>query len=117
MSKQQAKQFTVVRKLWARGDLQTNILLRTESGKQCCLGFFARACGYKAREITGQANLFDLVERPDRGTKIYQQFGIDEDTHEDIVFCNDDVFIEEPEREKRLKELFASQGIEVTFED
>lgn len=116
--------FTIERSKWCRGRQQEHdeiSLLRTRDMKMCCLGFFGLACGLKEFEIQDRADPADtydghwpawaLVEN-DEDEKLHNSSII-----RALISINDDENISEIKREEAIKELFASQGVEVRFVD
>jgi len=109
----------IKRKRWLRGQ-PDNSALRNADGKQCCLGFLARACG---------ASTKDVLNFPDPGVtkgidwpKGIAPKGHGYDGHGNtalvgrIISTNDSRGLLPKARERQLKELFAEAGIKVVFE-
>ena len=118
-TKKPVKEFTITRKQWARGGLGSsffgsNSLRNIYTKRQCCLGFLARACGWKAKEILGRANINNLVVL---ATTMKESFGINPGQQDRAVFMNDSLSLSEPEREQELIDTFAEAGITVNFVD
>jgi hypothetical protein len=119
-------EFVVKRSEWYRGQGSTfSRLLRDEDQKKCCLGFLAQTCGYSEHEIEDKGYFNDL----DDTSKIPDFFFAGEFKFRDVVkrynsrfadevaFINDDRNISNAQREQALTDLFATQGIQVKFED
>ncbi len=88
----------------------------------CCLGFFAKACGFRNDEITEIATPRGARDALGKwpswvveGTLI--GWGENSDAIEEIIGVNDEDGLTMSEREKRLTKLFAKQGVRVTFKD
>lgn len=122
-------EFTVLRKNWWRGKGTKSSALRKTNDKQCCLGFYCRATGVKAKDIVNvklPENLLknkgfridnpppfkNLVE-----VNIYKGVNIWQGTAlcNEIAITNDNPNIMEKTREKILIKLFKTAGISVKF--
>lgn len=107
------RKFTVDRSTWARGDAIPGRLFSPEHERMCCLGFYAQACNVDRVHLAGLSfprevdgwNPRHLVDETGDSTA----FCID------LVSANDDTRLADDEREARLAALFASKGVEVTF--
>ena len=112
--------FTVYRETWARGGHEGTRLLG-EDGMRCCMGHLARDLGVADaacldRSITprrayGAAGFQPL---PDPAVDRYLRVA---NSGASFVAVNDDPSIPDGEREALLTEMFADQGIDVTFVD
>lgn len=119
------------RKRWKRGgkdgiDAHDPTCLLTESGQMCCLGFLARARGYKCSEIRLEGDLESLIDTSERRSidraceafpTLIKPNGSANNLHSKLIGANDD---EAPAmrgkpREEKLKKLFAEAGIDVVF--
>ncbi len=124
MSESELKQITelvVYRDLWVRGANPRSIgaaLLNVDG--MCCLGFACLASGVAARAMFDLAAPGDLTcyddgipgfSEWDEGGLLSTQLSID------AMTSNDSSPIDDPEREARLIELFAEDGIRLRFED
>lgn len=109
------------RSQWLRGEgAARSYLLRRADQKMCCLGFYLRSCGLGADLIEGECYPSDLGNAlpekalwlgktpPGTGAKTWSSF---------LASTNDDQFILASEREERIVQGFAEQGIEVSFVD
>ena len=102
---------------WARG---TSSSLLGGAGK-CCLGFYAIACGYTAKEISGVWDPYELVKKAGnklpQGLVLFTEGGIraQTDVCDAIIDTNDTHLTGDEEREKRLTELFEEIGVSVQF--
>lgn len=123
-------QFTVKRSQWYRGSGpgRSRLLIensaRDEEPSMCCLGFAALACGYSALDIldvASPARIYDPELDAPRGFFGYlveaDASEINTDLAQYLMEINDERKLSEIERECRLTILFASIGVEVTFED
>lgn len=106
--------FTIIRDKWYRGQGGEKSKLRMPDGQQCCLGFFAEACGVEHFVVWGlslpAAYPNELAERdklPDNMLSLASTF--------DFVATNDDPELGAVERERELTRMFADKGIEVEF--
>ena len=103
------KKVTVLRinrKRWWRGQGSDESNLRgTTDGKQCCVGFYARACGATVEEIRAKATLQCLSE----------EFGKHENenssTFSDLYEVNDDQELTSRDRERKIRQLFKDLGV------
>ncbi|MDE2020468.1 MAG: hypothetical protein KGJ13_09055 [Patescibacteria group bacterium] len=97
------KSFTVLRSRWLRGRGNSHsYLYRHSDAKMCCVGFFARAGGLRAKEIDNMKELGDV------GTPLERALG-------EIYAVNDNEDLSDKERESKLKRRFADLGVRVTF--
>lgn len=106
------KRLVIDRKRWKRGNGMTSALL-TDSGQMCCLGFYARACGFSRKEIHGRGELTGLVRDNDGDKR-----GISDrllDAEDAFISANDDSVVRGLEREKKLVGLFADVGVKLSF--
>lgn len=118
------KTFRVKRSKWLRGDVATSTL-RNNRGKMCCVGFYAKAAGFKNEHILNIGGLDD-ISRVNYDTykplfksksKLEALKKGDTRTMGNIYACNDSGGLEDSDREKQLKKLFAKLGIKVEFVD
>lgn len=113
--------FDIDRRFWGQGKDSPSLLLG-EEGKMCCLGFYARACGY------GEAEIYDKNMPSDLRTKEQLDWLQDtmrvktnaySDTQENYLAQINDGntkhYNSRAKREKRIAEIFAKNGIEVSF--
>lgn len=122
------KKFVVKRSKWYRGKGDEGSRLQTSSNKMCCLGFYAKECGLKKKDILdisspGEVS-FDIKSQWDtflvqnRTSDFSEEtFYMDSSIANDMMEINDSENISEKEREKSLKELFNTQGIKLKFID
>lgn len=112
------KEFTISRRRWRRGEGDMGNYLRDSSGKQCCLGFLARANGWSAGDIKWHGTLRGLSPLSDidrDGWAAMDRCGLSAERHDRLVAINDDSSIREAVREQMLTEEFARAGITVRF--
>lgn len=128
------KKFVVKRSKWFRGRGNTLSRLQTDN-QMCCLGFYAKECGLKKKNITDVVSPGEIeYEIKDiwdtfllaRISNIYDSdpddpgltdIIIDSEIANSLMEINDDVNISDEDREYKLKELFKEQGIKVKFVD
>lgn len=113
--KKAAKKVTrlvIVRRRWWRGQGGDTSALRRESdGKQCCLGFYARACGIRGVDIEGvtmPTGVYDLWPK-----EAHWLFGAGYNHSadaDDLANINDN----NPD-EKSIARIFAKHGVKVVF--
>ncbi len=107
--------FTIPRHEWLRGEGSwASKLWDAESKKGCCVGHYAHACGVSRDTFGYEAALGPLIRHQNLNPKL---FHISENAKllGDLYQVNDDANLNDEVREARIKELFASAGIEVTF--
>ncbi len=105
--KRELRELIIDRAQWGQ-----NWLLSGFDGKLCCLGHLGRACGIPLRRLRGQRmpsnlSLADQRLYPER-TRLGELFEL-------ASGINDDEYLSMEERERRLKFLFKSRGIKLTF--
>lgn len=108
------------RSRWARGDNGNGTYLSSpHNDKMCCLGFLGKACGI--RKIKGQESP-EMVSST-KWPKWLVRNGENVNISTNTVACsrlmevNDNSYILELVREKKLTKEFAKHGIEVKFVD
>jgi hypothetical protein len=118
-------QLIIDRKLWLRGEQIVSYLLRFRDGKMCCLGIYGRALGIPAEELLDKGAPDASSCRASFQAKAPWLFkdGIylsrDCKLLMEINDFNSDYY-DEPQyqdREDRIKEIFAENGVEVSFVD
>ena len=122
------KKLIIEEKKWARGE--ESRLLDSEDGRMCCLGFAALACGFTEDEINSNGlpeDMMNELDEDNKETKGSWYSGLlmedpslrskykDTKLTSDLVSVNDDLFIDDETRKRRLKILFAKIGVEVEF--
>lgn len=114
------------RKIWLHGEgASQSALLRSEDGKMCCLGFFAKACGATDDEIEDRNMMYTDVMYPKNNPNFYPFMksspnAIDVETPPQAILdrlatTNDGRFLSDEDRERYITEDFASFGVEVVF--
>lgn len=113
---------TIYRDKWLRGGNGMSTLLSLASGRMCCMGFLARACGIKPGDPNDR-HYFRYLASPDRKLlpeDLRPQHGDDTPLAKKIYDENDFVYTEKyrpATKEERLTELMKQAGIELVFED
>ena len=114
------KEFTINRAKWGRGDSNEGYLLNDVSGKMCCLGFYAKACGLKNKDIIGvtdPASYQSYFFEKNSGTwktKLLKS-SRNTSTCNDLIIINDSMYITDEAREEKIIKKFARIGIKVKF--
>lgn len=119
--------FTIDENRWIHGTREAgekgSQLLCRDSGLMCCLGFFALSCGVPRFAILDVGEPDQIDE--DATTPLFRKLLMFEDDQarerdtpvvSDLITVNDQAGIDLPTREANIKTLFASIGVEVTFE-
>lgn len=80
----------------------------------CCLGFLAKACGYKDGQLVGRSAPYA------EWTKVPKAFrntpsGLATAALDEAISINDSVTISAPNKETQLIKLFADNGIKLSF--
>lgn len=106
--------FVVYRDKWIRGGNFESCLLDTDTGCRCCLGHLARDVGIGDNEIKHAVMPYEAPSDlwPASLVPHYQDC-----LAWDAANTNDNTEIDDAERERRLTERFARDGIEVEFRD
>jgi hypothetical protein len=115
--------FTIKRSAWLRGDPENSRLLRASDGKKCCLGFYCLAVGVPKKAVRAttspaRPNVHPilpldakwLVNRHNR--PLWPKASPD---CYDLMRVNDDPYINDAEREKEIRRLFAKHDVRVKF--
>ena len=112
---------SITRSNWLRGEGPiSSFLLREEDSKMCCLGFLAKACGAQDGDIVNSKipSYAKKVSWP-KGivTVTDSELGYSTDLTIELMEVNDlhNKNLSDSIRETKLKEMFASIGIEVEF--
>lgn len=114
-------EFVISRKKWLRGEgASASALYRREDRKQCCVGIYLSACGVDNETLSkgSAARLLGLSELPKWLTETND--GMIQDRFSvigSLYATNDDRGTPDPDRESRIAELFARNGVTVSFED
>jgi hypothetical protein len=114
-----ALKLIIDRTKWLRGDPTAPRLLQPDTGKMCCLGFFALSCGYTAADIidrTTPESLTDMNRRwPKWVLEEHEGQAFDSDEVCALINRNDATRITGAKREKEIAAIFAKHGVEVEF--
>jgi hypothetical protein len=125
------KSFEISRATWYRGKGDANSLLLNAEGNKCCLGFYAKACGFEDEQITHAPTPCQIKNissikaddvwrtillKPNKNSLSYKAIS-DSDIGNLLMTVNDDIYIGDAERETRIINIFATHGIEVMFKD
>lgn len=115
--------FQIDRQRWARGEDTKNLLL-DEKNHQCCVGMYLSACGVPNEILANQASASTLAYKgqlPGGAKWLVTDGGVPYNSKvaSDLYNVNDHAFQPGPycenETEKKIKEIFATQGVEVEF--
>lgn len=110
-------EFTIKRSEWLHGEgAVRSYLLRREDGKKCCLGFYSLACGLEIANIAGSSTPLSIANLPAEMKWLMKDPGRSEVARK-LMARNDRRDLNEEARERGIADLFASQGIKVTFVD
>ena len=105
--KKKVKEVTVKRSKWGK-----NALIN-KNDKMCCLGFLARACGYKKDDLLYDALPYPGLTMPNELNGWNQKY-LPNDAQGDIAIINDS---RKSNREELLKVEFKKYGIKIKFVD
>lgn len=121
----EVKTLRVDRAIWYRGRGGAGSALLTPEGEQCCLGFFARALGYKKKEIDGFSSPEGMpigLGWPTPNLFPYSVLHMTSDYYKAnsewttaAIRINDNPLIYERERERALRAHFKKIGIKLVF--
>lgn len=108
------RKFVISLKMWHRGRGSTgSALRRLADRKQCCLGFYLRACGLKVKDIEARTMPYRVVALPDEAKWLGQNTNTD--AANELARINDVRGMSETERKKQIKQEFAKHDVRVTF--
>lgn len=105
-------EFVVDRETWARNGCT---YLLDSKGNRCCLGFYGSALGIEDSKLLDRGVPWETEtkkEWPD-WTMIHRCNN--QPTVNKIIHFNDYPDLDQVERETKITELFATQGVKVTF--
>jgi len=115
------KQLLIDRNKWCRGKINNNhgTALLDDGGMMCCLGFYCK-------QIDGMEDkdIHEIAVPAQIGKTLVEKLSIlvddeyeeeNNDFSDTAININDNMSISEEDRENRLKEHFASNGIEIKF--
>lgn len=117
---------TIDRSHWCRGDMNGVSRMLNGLDCMCCLGFLARACGYRDLDIAGLPDPRAVVRATTLNLFPVGMVLVDPDP--DVIPVNsgavglmiednDSVTLSEDEREIRIRQRMAAFGVAVTFVD
>jgi hypothetical protein len=116
--KKYTQEFTIDRKTWLQGEgSEASRLLRPEDNKRCCLGFYLESCGVSVRKLLDKKAPSDVNCSLKRGAWLLTGWNDREASHDasELMTINDCMGMYKRSREKRVRELFAGNGILVKF--
>jgi len=107
----------IERSKWLRGGAGVvSMLLSPKSGRMCCLGFYALACGYGREDIANVVSPMRLKNPLMFSSTIATERG-NSDQCNKLMNVNDEEMLEEPQREQQLTTLFKEINVNVMFID
>ncbi len=111
--------FVVDRRTWYRGFGRDESMLLREDGKRCCIGFVAKQCGVADAYIEniGAISVLNPEDRAKFPIWMKTTSKMQNGTLQEAYIINDDKYMDDVEREQRLKALFAKYGDEIVFEN
>lgn len=120
MSKKKLETLVIDRTKWARGFKAGSLL--DLSGKMCCLGFYAKACGNTDDQIIGRGmpeqRDFD-VARQTWSSSADWLFNKEQTTNSEVCIrlakCNDNPRSDDKQKERVIKKTFLKHGVKVKF--
>lgn len=116
---QSPTEFTIIRSKWFRGLGSFGSSLLRVDGTMCCLGQVARQCGVKNEEMrgTGSPEGLDNSVRPLLPAFLLAGDGRNSDVCRRMMEINDSLDLGDDEREQKLTEIAAANGITLHFVD
>lgn len=109
------KKIRINRRTWLVGVKYDSSLRDEESGQQCCLGFYAKACGYKNLQLVEVADTYELANIVKDGGAKLPKWARTIRHIKPLVKTNDDPGLPNEVREKKIAKLFANRGVQVEF--
>lgn len=106
------KEVKISRKKWHRNEGNSHdfeSLLRMPNGKQCCMGFLARACGYRVKDIANRGYPSSLMDSHDRFSEELLRLEYQ------IAVVNDRSSVTIRKREQEIRVLFKKAGYKAVF--
>lgn len=112
------KEFVISRKIWAHATVKmdrVNYMLES-SGKQCCLGIYASACGIPADVLLDAPAPMYVFNRLHGAwqTKLIEN-GEQTVLTKELIEANDRSGWSLPYRQRKIRALFGQMGIKVRF--
>lgn len=120
-------EFEIDRETWHRGQGSNTSQLLLENGNKCCLGFYLKACGISDLVIYNKGTpkmVANELENSDEQSKIpswllipadRKRHYINSDSCRALINYNDVSSTTDEEKEAKIKEVFAANGVTVTF--
>lgn len=122
---QDVKSFVVDRERWYRGKGYRHSKLLNRNNKQCCLGFYALACGLNEASIKERKTPSEVVCNTEScscksntqwKTKLISSDKVNSQICQILMKVNDAIKLSDEERETKLTKLFKKIGIKVKFQ-
>lgn len=105
----------ISRRRWARGGMNGDAALLNEDNNMCCLGFACRKEGVPEKDLQGKLLPANLRNARKLVTSLVTGRGYDRAPIDLAAEINDDIGIDESEREEKLKPVLAKLGFKVVF--
>jgi hypothetical protein len=119
-------EFTIKDSLWIHADENGNSMrsaLLLDNGKMCCLGFYARSCRLKPRQIL---DIADPATLADDGEALPEQFerttikrlkntNLNQRVVDQLIKTNDKGAMALEKRKDKITKLFQKMGVGVMF--
>lgn len=109
---------------WYRGKGSESSYLLKDSGLKCCLGFVGEQCDISKRKLRYNCEPYDTVMNNGFFSKITKDKwpkwffnifdGSTNDVHE-LMYINDNKFMSDHERKKKIREIFKKHGDKIVF--
>lgn len=111
-------EFTIRMRSWLRGEDSQSYLHRSDDHKQCCLGFYARACGVPLKNIVDVSLPNELYSEESPlaiPSLVNKKDGEDLKIVEHFTDVNDDTESTDETKIKKITSLFKRIGVKVNF--
>ena len=109
------RKLVIKRSKWIRGGCDGISRLQNEYGNRCCLGFYGCQLGIRSNRLKNKGSPF-MVK-----SSLWPKWLVDDcyNSYEcsELIGINDDSFLPEFKREKRIAEIFKKHGVTVKFID
>lgn len=111
------KELIINLKKWYRGKGSDNSRLRLSDGRQCCLGFYLRACGVRAQNIESHATPGAVSHQvPDEARWLLgNQFKEHSNDCQALMNFNDREDVSESVRRQQIVDIFRRHDVVVKF--
>jgi hypothetical protein len=110
---------TIDRKKWLRGTNKTSYsyepLLLNNNDKMCCLGFYARACGLKKKDILDVTEPCDVDQGKEKLSLLLNRRENNNQVCNQLIHINDNLKTSDTIKEKAIKNNFSKIGVKVKF--